>query len=141
MNLFAFFFVLVLAACSDQENNPIKSGKAQSQSETAANQEEVCFDHNDINSIIDILSNPSNTGGSDSNPTASCLTSDDSDVRAKQARIAEKLFGLELCEADSLTNYDYNNYMADPHNDTDKCDGYLGGHSGWDVQTKSVALD
>ena len=31
--------------------------------------------------------------------------------------------------------------MADPHNDTDNCNGYLGGHSGWDVQTKSVAGD
>ena len=86
-------------------------------------------------------SNPSNPDGSDSNPTESCLTSDDSDVKAKQARIAEKLFGLEPCEADSLTYYDYNNYMANPHNDTDKCDGYLGGHSGWDVQTQSVAGD
>ncbi|MXY82006.1 MAG: M23 family metallopeptidase [Gemmatimonadetes bacterium] len=86
-------------------------------------------------------SNPSNPSSSDSNPTESCLTSDDSDVRAKQARIAEKLFGLEPCEADNLTHYDYNNYMARPHNDTDKCDGYYGGHSGWDVQTKSVAGD
>ena len=118
MKLYAFFLVLALAACSDQENNPIKSGKVQSQSETTANQEEVCFDHNDIDSIIDILSNPSNTGGTESNPTESCLTSDDSDAKAKQARIAERLFGLEPCEADSLTYYDYNNYMADPHNDT-----------------------
>ena len=84
-------------------------------------------------------SNPSNPGNSDSNPTESCLTADDSDVKAKQARIAEKLFGLRLYEADSLTYYDYNNYRALPHNDTDKCDGYLGGHSGWDVQTQSVA--
>ena len=74
-----------------------------------------------------------------SNPE-SCLTSDDSDVKAKQARIAEKLFGLEPCEADNLTNYDYNNYMV-RSNDTGDCDGYEGGHSGWDVQTKSVAGD
>ena len=59
---------------------------------------------------------------------------------SRQARIAEKLFGLRLSEADSLTNYDYNNYMARPH-DTGECDGYMGGHSGWDVQTKSVAGD
>ena len=71
--------------------------------------------------------------------TVQSLAFDDSDVKAKQARIAEKLFGLRLYEADSLTYYDYNNYRALPHNDTDKCDGYLGGHSGWDVQTQSVA--
>ena len=85
-------------------------------------------------------SNPSNPGGSDSNLTEPCLAADDSDVKAKQARIAEKLFGLEPCEADSLTYYDYNNYMARP-NDTGDCDGYMGGHSGWDVQTQSVAGD
>lgn len=69
MNLFAFVFVLALAACSDQEGNPInsskESAKAQAASEATANQEQVCFDHNVINSIIDILSNPSNTRGSD----------------------------------------------------------------------------
>ena len=58
----------------------------------------------------------------------------------KQARIAEKLFDLEPCEADRLTNYYYNNYKVCP-NDTGACDGYRGGHSGWDVQTKSVAGD
>ncbi len=97
MNLFAFFFVLALAACSDQENN--------------------------------ISSKPSST------PCPALYHIE------KQARIAEKLFDFEPCEADRLTNYYYNNYKACPHNDADICDGYLGGHSGWDVQTKSVAGD
>ncbi len=36
------------------------------------------------------------------------------------------------------TNHDYNGYGCDP-NDDNACDGYRGGHSGWDAQTKSVA--
>ncbi len=61
MNLFAFFFLLALAACSDQENN--------------------------------ISSKPSST------PCPALYHIE------KQARIAEKLFDFEPCEADRLTNY------------------------------------
>ena len=64
----------------------------------------------------------------------------DSSTETKKDRIVEVLFGLNLGEADAETYHDYNDYMARP-NDTGDCDGYRGGHSGWDVQTKSVAGD
>ena len=47
---------------------------------------------------------------------------------------------MNLGEADTETYHDYNDYMDRP-NDTGDCDGYRGGHAGWDVQTKSVAGD
>ena len=64
---------------------------------------------------------------------------------SKQALIATALFGFAI-EADGL-NYDYNNYRACPREVVKectlevktKCDGYRGGHAGWDFQTQSVA--
>ena len=68
------------------------------------------------------------------------LDQGDSGIAIKKDRIVEVLFGLNPDEADAKTNHDYNDYMARP-NDTGECDGYRGGHSGWDVQTQSVAGD
>lgn len=65
-----------------------------------------------------------------------------------KALIATALFGFAI-EADSL-NYEYNVYKNCPKEELDflkdcdfdnkdaGCDGYRGGHAGWDVQTKSV---
>ena len=64
----------------------------------------------------------------------------DSSTAIKKDRIVEVLFGLNRGEADAKTYHDYNDYMARP-NDTGEWDGYRGGHSGWDVQTQSVAGD
>lgn len=69
----------------------------------------------------------------------------------KKALIATALFGFAI-EADGL-NYEYNVYKNCPIDELDfledcksdnkdaGCDGYRGGHSGWDIQTKSVALE
>ena len=70
----------------------------------------------------------------------------DSSTKTKKDRIVEVLFGLDLGEADAETYHDYNDYGNCP-DEVESCDsgtgteGYRGGHSGWDVQTKSVALD
>lgn len=53
-------------------------------------------------------------------------------------RLVEELFGLDEGTANAKTYHDYNGYGCDPNNNN-ACDGYRGGHSGWDVQTKSVA--
>ena len=54
----------------------------------------------------------------------------------RKAEIAAKLFKLEL--PDDRTNHDYNDYGCEPRN---YWHAYIGGHSGWDVQTKNVAKD
>ena len=67
------------------------------------------------------------------------------DEAKKKDRIVEVLFNLEVGQADSLTYHDYNDYGNCPVVDgRNYChdpvrSGYLGGHSGWDVQTISVA--
>ena len=58
----------------------------------------------------------------------------------KKNKLVEKLFKLKEGTADAMTYHDYNGYGCDP-NPNNACDGYRGGHSGWDVQTKSVAGD
>ena len=58
----------------------------------------------------------------------------------KKNKLVEKLFNLKEGTADAKTYHDYNGYGCDP-NHNNACDGYRGGHSGWDVQTKSVAGD
>ena len=52
----------------------------------------------------------------------------------KMAEIVAQLFKLDSSE----TYYDYNDYENNPHW-ANIVGGYIGGHSGWDVQTKSVA--
>ncbi len=64
----------------------------------------------------------------------------------KQILIAEVLFDLERGEGKHRTNYDYNNYNDEDCPPDKDCSldgdcGYRGGHSGWDVQTTSVAGD
>ena len=58
----------------------------------------------------------------------------------KKDKIVEVLFNLKSGDADKVTYHDYNDYgeAAHLHNG---CNGYEGGHSGWDVQTKNVAGD
>ena len=53
----------------------------------------------------------------------------------KRDAIAAKLFGLTKEEADAKTYHDYNGYGCNPHNDSDRWDGYYGGHAGLDIQT------
>ena len=53
-------------------------------------------------------------------------------------KLVEILFDLDKGTADAKTYHDYNGYGCDP-NDNNACDGYRDGHSGWDVQTISVA--
>ncbi len=53
-----------------------------------------------------------------------------------RATIVEVLFPGQSA---SQINYDYNNWGPSLTGYGDSCDGYRGGHSGWDVQTKSVA--
>lgn len=53
---------------------------------------------------------------------------------------------VDTTYVDSLTCYDYNDYENCPKNkncslSNDATPGYRGGHSGWDVQTRSVAGD
>ncbi len=66
------------------------------------------------------------------------------DEAAKKDRLVEVLFKLEPGQVDNLTNHDYNDFGKCPEVDgRNWChdpvkDGYIGGHSGWDVQTKSV---
>ena len=57
----------------------------------------------------------------------------------KKDRIVEVLFNLERGQADTMTYHDYNDFGDTKQWDDGSCNGYLGGHSGWDVQTKSVA--
>ena len=81
MNLFAFFFVLALAACSGQDGNPITSSdtegsaKSHAESSTVVSQDLVCFDPNVINSIINILSSPPSRSSSDGDDSSSGDTS------------------------------------------------------------------
>ena len=63
---------------------------------------------------------------------------EDGDSACKKNKLAEVLFNLEEGRADADTNHDYNNY-GDNHNKTINGIRYVGGHAGWDVQTKSVA--
>ena len=53
----------------------------------------------------------------------------------KMEEIAAQLFKLDP----SKINYNYNDYENNPHW-ANIVGGYIGGHSGWDIQTKSVAL-
>ncbi len=54
---------------------------------------------------------------------------------SRRTAIAQALFrGL----AANQLNYDYNNWDATVDGRGNSCDGYQGGHSGWDLQTKSV---
>ena len=52
-----------------------------------------------------------------------------------RARLARALFG-----PGKPTNHDYNSYGAQVPRRASGCQGYDGGHSGWDVQTRSVAF-
>ncbi|MDE0314653.1 MAG: peptidoglycan DD-metalloendopeptidase family protein [Candidatus Poribacteria bacterium] len=63
---------------------------------------------------------------------------EDEDSVCKKKKLAEVLFGLEEGSADAETYYDYNDY-GDNYNETINGVRYIGGHSGWDVQTQSVA--
>ena len=55
---------------------------------------------------------------------------------SQKDKIIEVLFRLEKGTADDNTEHDYNDYECHPHYNLDECDGYYGGHTGWDVQTK-----
>ena len=48
-------------------------------------------------------------------------------------KILDVLFGLSAGTGHDRINHNYNNYGNRPNN-TSKCDGYQGGHSGWDVE-------
>ena len=84
--------------------------------------------------VIEVIALEADSGGGDSS------------TETKKDRIVEVLFGLNLGEADAKTNHDYNDYENCP-DEVESCDslfgtsGYKGGHSGWDVQTKSVQGD
>lgn len=53
-------------------------------------------------------------------------------------KIVEVLFGLEPGTAGNETFHSYNDYKDNPQWEG-KVGGYIGGHSGWDVQTQNVA--
>ena len=53
-------------------------------------------------------------------------------------KIVEVLFGLDPGTAKSKTFHSYNDYKDNPQWEG-KVGGYIGGHSGWDVQTQNVA--
>lgn len=63
---------------------------------------------------------------------------EDGDSACKKNKLAEVLFDLEEGSADAETHHDYNDY-GDHHNKTINGIRYIGGHAGWDVQTKNVA--
>ena len=67
-----------------------------------------------------------------------CKTLGTGEVADKRDEIVSVLFDLPLRDVDGKTNHDYNGYGCGP-NTNNACDGYRGGHSGLDVQTKSVA--
>ena len=56
----------------------------------------------------------------------------------KKRVVVETLFNLKPGTADVETFYDYNSYECKPEWEG-KVSGYIGGHSGWDAQTKNVA--
>ena len=62
-----------------------------------------------------------------------------SELTAKEVKevLAEKLFMLPV----EKLNFDLDQYRDHPHYDYERCDSFLTGHSGWHVQTKSVAGD
>ena len=61
-----------------------------------------------------------------------CKTMITTERAKKKDELVGNLFGLDP----DKTNHDYNDYGCRPHNDPGSCNGYYGGHSGWDVQTK-----
>ena len=48
-------------------------------------------------------------------------------------RVIEVLFQLDPEDVPDEVTHNHNNYGARPHNDPNLCDGYRGGHSGYDV--------
>ena len=69
-------------------------------------------------------------------PTSTGYIDDGSLPVDRKHAIVAALYGYsEGQDVEALTNHDYNDFGA--HRDT-RC-GYRGGHSGWDVQTKSVS--
>ena len=70
--------------------------------------------------------------------TLPAIGCEDEDYACKQRKLAEVLFELEEGSADAETFYNYNDY-EDHYNQTINRVTYKGGHSGWDVQTHSVA--
>ena len=117
------------------------------------------LDSNDRIGISDFLIFVNNFGSqvpsSDGDSNDGNNDNDIISTEKKKDRIVEILFGLNLGEADSMTYHDYNDYKNCPTGKFQfkdgfrefNCDkttgdpGYRGGHSGWDVQTKSVAGD
>ena len=99
------------------------------------------LDSNDRIGISDFLIFVNNFGSqvpsSDGDSNDGNNDNDIISTEKKKDRIVEILFGLNPGEADSMTYHDYNDYGENRSNRA----GYRGGHSGWDVQTKSVAGD
>ena len=68
-----------------------------------------------------------------------CKTIITTERARKKDKIVAKLFNFNLSEVDTKTNHDYNDYGCLPHNNPKRCNGYYGGHAGWDVQTTPEA--